>query len=85
MEDFKLEFYFNLYKDKPISTRGEFRIKFKKKHGEYEDVDMLLTKIETYQIEKYGTTLYNWDKNIEKQEAYFIEKNKEIEMLKKRR
>lgn len=58
MEDFKLEFYFNLYKDKPISTRGEFRIKFKKKHGEYEDVDMLLTKIETYQIEKKTRSIF---------------------------
>ena len=86
MEDFKLEFYFSLYKDKPISTREEFRVKFKRLHGEYEDIEILLMKIENYQIEKYGTTLYDWSKNRDKEQAYINQMcNEAIEIGRKKK
>ena len=31
INEFKLEFYFNLYKDKPLKSRDEFRKNYKKK------------------------------------------------------
>lgn len=82
MTEFKLEFYFNLYKDRPISTREEFRIKFKKTHGEFEYINELLVMIERYQIKKYGTTLYDWNNNEEKKEAFYIKRNDEFKILK---
>lgn len=82
MTEFKLEFYFNLYKDRPISTREEFRIKFKKTHGEFEYINELLVMIEKYQIKKYGTTLYDWNNNEEKKEAFYIKRNDEFKILK---
>lgn len=58
MNDFKLELYFQKFKDKPLPTRDEFRCKFKKKYGELENIEQLIMKIEKYQIKKYGQTLY---------------------------
>lgn len=57
--DFKLQFYFNLYKDKGMPNRAEFRNNFKKSHGEFAYVEELIIMIERYQIKKYGCTLTN--------------------------
>lgn len=61
MEEFKLQFYFNLYKDKAMVTRNLFRVEFIKRHGEFKYLEELIRKIEDYQINKYGTTLYEWE------------------------
>lgn len=61
MEDFKLQFYFNLYKDKAMVTRSLFRTEFIKRHGEFKYLEELIRKIEEYQINKYGSTLYEWE------------------------
>lgn len=61
MEDFKLQFYFNLYKDKAMVTRSLFRTEFIKRHGEFKYLEELIRKIEEYQINKYGATLYEWE------------------------
>ena len=58
--EFKLEFYFNLYKDKPLKSRDEFRKNFRKKHGKFLYLPELIVRIEKYQIEKYGETLDNF-------------------------
>ena len=71
-EDFKLKFYFNIYKDKPLSSRAEFRIRFKKLHGEFKRLEELIKNIENYQIKKYGTTLYDWNTNNEREEAFYL-------------
>ena len=59
MEDFKLDFYFNLYKDKALVNRVEFRKNFKKKHGEFQYIEELILMIEKYQLKKYGETLHD--------------------------
>ena len=51
-EDFKLKFYFNIYKDKPLSSRAEFRIRFKKIHGKFKRLEELIKSIENHQIKK---------------------------------
>lgn len=61
MEDFKLQFYFNLYKDKAMVTRNLFRVEFIKRHGEFKYLEELIRMIEDYQINKYGATLYEWE------------------------
>ena len=58
--EFKLEFYFNLYKDKPLKNRDEFRKNFKKVHGKFLYLPELIVRIEKYQIKKYGETLNNF-------------------------
>lgn len=57
MNEFKLQFYFNLYKDKNVGSRDKFRKEFKKKHGEFKYLPELIVQIENYQIKKYGETL----------------------------
>lgn len=55
---FKLEYYFNLYKDYPSSNRDTFRLMFTKKHGKgYKDLNKLLFMINNYQVKKYSSTL----------------------------
>ena len=48
MEDFKLQFYFNLYKDKAMITRSLFRVEFIKRHGEFKYLEELIDKLEEY-------------------------------------
>ena len=84
-EDFKLKFYFNIYKDKPLSSRAEFRIRFKKLHGEFKRLEELIKDIENYQTKKYGTTLYDWNTNNEREEAFYLAKAAEEKKIKKGR
>ena len=60
INEFKLEFYFNLYKDKPLKNRDEFRKNFKKARGHFLYLPELIVRIENYQIKKYGETLDNF-------------------------
>lgn len=57
MTDFKLNYYFEMYKDKPLPNRVEFRKNFKKKHGKFQYLEELIIKIEKHQFKKYGMTL----------------------------
>ena len=62
--DFKLNMYFQLYKDTPLENRGKFRELFRKKHGEFRYINELVVMIERYQIDKYGELLYRSDDRI---------------------
>lgn len=57
MNEFKLNFYFTLYKDKPLPNRLLFRERFKKHHGYFQYLEELIVMIERYQMKKYGHTL----------------------------
>lgn len=59
MNEFKLQFYFNLYKEKPFNSRDEFRLNFRKKHGRFQYIEELILMIEKYQMKKYGETITN--------------------------
>lgn len=58
-EEFKLNLYFNMYKDTAIGSRDSFRRNFVKKHGRYHYLPELILMIERYQMSKYNTTLWN--------------------------
>lgn len=56
---FKLEYYFNILKDKSLPNREAFRKMFKEKYGKFQYMEELILKIERYQIKKYGCTIGN--------------------------
>lgn len=56
-EEFKLNYYFQLYKDVPCNSSGEFRDRFKKEHGEFRYLGELTIMVLNYQIKKYGGRL----------------------------
>lgn len=72
VNEFKLNYYFNIYKNLPLPNRDEFRKNFKKKHGKFQYLEELIVKIEQYQFKKYGMTLPKgdilWMKNKEERE-----------------
>lgn len=55
--DFKLQFYFNKYKNLPLPNRNRFKLEFRKKHGNFEYLNELIIMIENYQLKKFGSTL----------------------------
>lgn len=62
MNEFKLNMFFIMYKDKALPNRDEFRKNFKKKYGQYQYLEELIRMIEQYQFKKYGQTLNNFIK-----------------------
>ena len=58
-EEFKLNIYFNMYKDFPIGSRDNFRDMFRRKHGRFQYLPELIHMIERYQYEKYGITMWH--------------------------
>lgn len=55
--DFKLNYYFQKYKDTSIVSRNDFRLRFKKENGKFNYLEELIVMIEQYQIKKYGAGL----------------------------
>ena len=67
MLEFKLNMYFEEYKDTSVCKTSEFKKDFIKKHGEFPLLNELIIMIQKYQIKKYGSTL---------DRSNFIETNK---------
>lgn len=57
-ENFKLNLYFAMYKDFPISSRDYFRSIFVKRHGKFNYLPELMLMIEDYQREKFGAIIW---------------------------
>lgn len=79
MEEFKLQFYFNLYKNIPMSNRNQFRAEFIKRHGEYRYLEELIKMIENWQLKKYGCTLHKNENSKIKQQVNAHMRGKEEE------
>lgn len=56
-EEFKLNYYFNLYKDQAFVSNTEFKFKFIKKHGNFKYLNELAIMINKYQVRKYKQNL----------------------------
>lgn len=56
-EEFKMNMYFEKYKDYEMYSLNYFRLNFRKAEGKYNKVDDLFRKIQKYQIEKYGNVV----------------------------
>ena len=52
--EFKLQFYFNMYKDYPVINTQKFTYEFIKKHGKFNYLRELILMIEKYQRQRYG-------------------------------
>lgn len=61
MYEFKLNYYFEIFKDDIFDNRKKFREKFIKNYGKYEYLEELILMIEKYQIKKYGNMLRSDD------------------------
>jgi hypothetical protein len=80
--EFKLQFYFNLLKDKRSRNRQYFKALFEVKYGEFDKIDELINMIEEYQINKYGTMLYEF--NLSQVEKEILKKLMIINWVKKK-
>lgn len=54
MLEFKLQMYFELYKDNPITNSSRFKDEFYKKYGKFDLINELVVMIQRYQFKKYG-------------------------------
>ena len=54
MLEFKLNYYFEKYKDTCIIKTPVFKDRFKKENGDFELLNELIVMIQKYQIKKYG-------------------------------
>lgn len=69
MLEFKLQYYFEEYKDSSVTSYTKFREEFKKKHNDFELFKELYIMIQKYQLKKYGTLLGTGkytDRNVKK-------------------
>lgn len=57
MLEFKLNYYFNKYKDTCIIKTSKFKNEFIKKEGKFELMNELIVMIQRYQYNKYGEIL----------------------------
>ena len=57
MLEFKLQFYFKMFKDKPFKNAKVFKSEFIKKYCNFEYLNELVIMITNYQIKKYGYSL----------------------------
>lgn len=55
--DFKLNYYYHKYKDKPLPNSDEFRKNFKRVEGNFLYLNELIVMIINYQVKIYGRTL----------------------------
>lgn len=79
--EFKLNYYFEKYKDYPLPNSDAFRKKFKRKEGKFPYLNELIVMIINYQVKTYGRSLpddtrivrrcYN-DKHKKSKETWYI-------------
>ena len=72
--NFKLNYYFEKYKDKSINSNEDFRLKFIKENGKFEYLNELILMINRYQVKKYGCNLNNYVSNYKSNEQIIKEK-----------
>lgn len=72
--EFKFNYYFELYKETPILSNENFKMKFIKKHGDFIYLNELVIMINKYQVKKYGTNLNNFIKQYKSYEDIKREK-----------
>lgn len=71
--EFKLNMYFEMYKDKSFHNAKEFKTYFINKHGEFPYLSELYMMMDKYQIKKYGQSLvYTYDPFLTKEERLRI-------------
>ena len=72
--NFKLNYYFEKYKDTSLNSNEDFRLKFIKENGKFEYLNELILMINRYQVKKYGSNLNNYVKCYKSKEQIIREK-----------
>lgn len=57
MLEFKLQYYFEKYKDISVVSSSKFKNEFIKKEGNFELLNELIVMIQRYQYKKYGEAI----------------------------
>lgn len=57
MLEFKLNYYFEKYKDCDILSSTKFKSKFEKENGKFELINELIVMIQKYQYKTYGNLI----------------------------
>lgn len=70
MLDFKLNYYFEKYKDYPLSSVTRFKIAFISENGTFELLNELIVMIQRYQIKKYSEILEHGSIILKRDDVY---------------
>lgn len=70
MLDFKLNYYFEKYKDYPLSSVTRFKTAFISENGTFELLNELIVMIQRYQIKKYGEILEHGSITLKRNDVY---------------
>ena len=83
MFEFKLNYYFELYKDASIISTTRFKENFIKKHGEFPLLSELIIMIWKYQQDRYGELVQN-GKKLTRYVKHGTYQKQEIQRIQKR-
>ena len=70
MLEFKLNYYFEKYKDYPLSSATRFKTAFISENGTFELLNELIVMIQRYQIKKYGVVLEHGSITLKRDDVY---------------
>lgn len=70
MLEFKLNYYFEKYKDTALSSATRFKAQFIKDNGNFELLNELIVMIQRYQIKNYSEVLEHGSITLKRDEKY---------------
>lgn len=70
MNEFKLKYYFEMYKDRAFNNHKEFRSTFIKEQGPFPYISELIVMVYNYQNKKYGDRLTHGGTKTKKGRSY---------------
>lgn len=82
--EFKLNYYFEKYKDSSIISCSDFKRRFIKENGNFELLNELVIMINRYQVKKYGYNLTNFVKEYKSREDIKKEKRNSTARIERR-
>ena len=83
MLEFKLNYYFEKYKEYPLSSISKFKSEFNKENENFELLNELIVMIQRYQIKKYGEVLEHGSITLKRAEKYSYSKRENARNLRR--
>ena len=82
--EFKLNYYFEKYKDRSLISSMYFKSRFIKENGNFELLNELVIMINRYQVKKYGYNLNNYVREFKSREDIIKEKRNSTARIERR-
>lgn len=82
--EFKLNYYFEKYKDRSLISSMDFKRRFIKENGNFELLNELVIMINRYQVKKYGYNLNNYVREFKSREDIIKEKRNSTARIERR-